>query len=124
METSSDRSAWRKVILPALAVIVVLVMVVGLGGRAVAKKFGLAARKSDKTRPDTLHPVDAIPIESTPASAGYENATEVSVEFGTTTTESGLYVVEVGDSKHVPAMVDGEPTRFFKGGVELRILLH
>jgi hypothetical protein len=46
----------------------------------------------------------------------YQGATNVSVEFGATNRESGLYVIEQADSKHVPTAVHGEEAWFFKPG--------
>jgi hypothetical protein len=44
------------------------------------------------------------------------SAARVSVDFGATIRESGLYVVEVGDSKHTVAEIDGGTVWFFRGG--------
>lgn len=46
----------------------------------------------------------------------YRNTNRVSVEFGATIQESGLYLVEVADSKHTVAEIDGEVVLFFRGG--------
>ena len=58
-------------------------------------------------------PYEHIPTNGLP---DYQLATQVSVEFGATNRESGLYVVEVGDSKHTPVTVDGQQAWYFKGG--------
>ena len=44
------------------------------------------------------------------------SAAPVSVDFGATIRESGLYVVEVADSKHTLAEISGETVWFFRGG--------
>jgi tetratricopeptide (TPR) repeat protein len=58
-------------------------------------------------------PYKHIPTNALP---DYQRAAQVSVEFGATNRESGLYVVEVGDSKHAPAIVDEQPAWYFNGG--------
>lgn len=86
-----------------LAAMVVLMALVDLLGLVIAKRNGLAAAESDKNRRENA-PLD------------YQRATQVSVEFGATNRESGLYVVEVGDSRHTLATVDGQAVWFFSGG--------
>jgi hypothetical protein len=46
----------------------------------------------------------------------YSNATEVSVEFGQTNREDGLYFLTGSDSKHRPAVTNGEEAEFFREG--------
>ena len=46
----------------------------------------------------------------------YSNATEVSLEFGQTNREAGLYFLSGSDSKHRPAVTNGEAAEFFREG--------
>ena len=46
----------------------------------------------------------------------FQNATEVSVEFGQTNREAGLYFLSGSDSKHRSAVTNGEEAEFFREG--------
>jgi hypothetical protein len=88
----------RSPTLPAtLTAAVVLVVLVNVLGMVIPN--GLAAEKANQNE-----------------SLDYQRATQVSVEFGATNRESGLSVVEVGDSRHTLATVDGQQVWFFSGG--------
>jgi len=93
----------RKPVIVSFAAMVVLMALVGLLGLMIANRNGLAAAESDKNRRENEPP-------------DYQRATQVSVEFGATNRESGLSVVEVGDSRHTLATVDGQQVWFFHGG--------
>jgi hypothetical protein len=85
-----------------LAAEVVVVALVGLLGLATANNESRAG-ETDKIRRENRPP-------------DYQRATQVSVEFGATNRESGLSVVEAGDSRHTLATVDGQQVWFFSGG--------
>jgi len=60
-----------------------------------------------------------LPVTSTDSRnelPDYSNATEVSVEFGRTNREAGLYFLTGSDSKHRPAVTNGEDAEFFREG--------
>jgi serine/threonine protein kinase len=59
-------------------------------------------------------PYKHIPPEALP---DFSRASTVSLEFGTTNREQGLYVLDVGDSRHKAATRDGEEARFFSPGL-------
>jgi serine/threonine protein kinase len=59
-------------------------------------------------------PYKHIPPEALP---DYSRASTVSLEFGATNREQGLYVLDVGDSRHKAATRDGEEARFFSPGL-------
>ncbi len=100
---TTDHRRPLKPVIATLTAIVVLVTSVGLLGLVIAKKNDSRAKQTDKNRRKNEPP-------------NYQHATQVSVEFGATNRESGLYVVEVGDSKHTVADIDGETVWFFRGG--------
>lgn len=92
----------RKPVILTLAAIVVLMALVGLVGLVIAKRNGLVAAESDKSGREHQPP-------------NFQRATQVSVEFGATNRESGLSVVEVGDSRHTVKTIDGQPVGFSVG---------
>jgi len=59
-------------------------------------------------------PYKHIPPEALP---DFSRTSTVSIEFGATNREQGLYVLDVGDSRHTVATRDGEEAWFFAPGV-------
>jgi len=59
-------------------------------------------------------PYKHIPPDTLP---DYSHASTVDIEFGATNRERGLYVLDVGDSKHKVATRDGEDAWFFAPGM-------